>query len=425
MMDHALSRLEEAREEMRELADLLRHARLEAFQRGLLRAHLSMWAQPDQWRLLSLRIVMGKLMAVAFPIVLQSPHWTASYQKSWGSLYQTVVADHMWLHTAGFCPHVPAITKGFQHMQVMWVKYRPNGWRLEDDFMFPEGKATAPAPPSPPFTPHRSANKKSKAVPILRADGTIDPFQAVPRGAPRGRGRGDHSTGLVEPAGHIPSGRGNGKNKDQNNGAEEAVAGTTDEARPPSAAEEHTEAGPSPIDGPPPSAGPYPTAAKHPAATASTIMLDRPMPVGFSPRGAPGLAASPLAHRAPAAPAWAWPQAQQPPKLPPPPPFAPGFPPGSPPSSSSSSSNRPSSSGQLSAKAEPFTPGARAAATEPSAGGCSSSSAANSRRSSPVLGSPAPGRMSGLYVAYDGQDESAVGKGEGIESTGGLDTATA
>lgn len=294
MMDYALSRLEEATEEMREVADVLRHARLDHFQHGIRRAHLSMWGQPDQWRLLSLRIVMGKLMAVALPIILQSPQWAARYRQLWGSMHLNVVADHMWLHTAGFCPHVPAITKGFQHMQVMWVKYRPNGWRLEDDFMFTEGKADAPPPPSPPPTPHRSAKQKSKAVPTLHLNGTIDPSQAVPGSSPRDQGKA--------------------KSKENEKDAEEAVAGTTDGAKPPSAAGEITEAGSSPINGPPPCAGPPPAATGPPAATVPTIMLDRPMPVGFSPSAGPSIAASPLAHPAAAAavPAWVWPQTHQP-----------------------------------------------------------------------------------------------------------------
>lgn len=264
MMDHALSRLEEAREEMLDVADDLRQAaRLDGFQLGLYRAHLSMWSQPDQWRLLSLRIVMGKLTAVALPFVLQSPLWAAGYGKLWANMLPYIVADHMWLHMAGFCPHEPVITTtGFQNMQVLWVKYRPDGWKPEDDFVFPEGAAAAPAPPppSPPFTPHRGANKKkSKVVPIVRPDGTIDLSQMAPRGGPRGRGRGGQSARLVEPATKAPpSGKRKEASNDNGKSAEEAVAETIDEAGPSSAAEKTTEADPTPVTGPPHFAGRYP-----------------------------------------------------------------------------------------------------------------------------------------------------------------------
>ncbi|KUI57568.1 hypothetical protein VP1G_04905 [Cytospora mali] len=411
MMDHALSRLEDAREDIREEADFLRHAKLDNFQLGILRAHRCMWDQSDQWRLISLRIVMGKLMAVAFPLILQSPHWANRYRQLWGTMYLHVVADHIWLHTADFCPHVPAITKGFQHMQIRWVKYRPNGWKLEDDFMFPKGKAPDPSPPSPPSTPHRTAKKKPKAIPTLRPDGTIDTSQAAPRGGPRGRGRGGPSNGLVQPTAKGHNGQGKEKDKGKDKSAEEAVAGTTDNAGPTSAADTTNDAGPSPIAGPPSSTGPYPTTVRNPAAGAT--MLDRPMPVGFAPYAGANVTASPFYQ--PPAPAWAWPQTLQlyrPSPPPPHPPFAPGFPP-SPSFSgypSSSSSNRPSSSGQLSATAEPFMPNVRLNATEPSLG---SSPHSVTRLPSPVLDSPTRLRMAELYLSHEpGESSTDAGKGK-------------
>lgn len=416
MMDHALSRLEEATEDIAELTDLLRHARLDDFQQEILRAHMSMWAQPDQWRLLSLRIVMGKLMAVAFPIILQSPHWKTRFKQLWGDMHTNVVADHIWLYKTGYCPHAPAITKGFQHMQIMWVKYRPDGWKLEDDFLFPEGKATKPGP-------HRNAKKKSKVVATHRADCAINQPQAVPRGGHHGRGRLDDSTGLVEPLARIHIGQSKTTSKKTDHNAKEAIAGTTDESRPLSAAEENTEAGLPQIHGPPPSAGKYPTTVANPRATATTPMVDRPMPVGFWPHAGLIRAVNPFVAQAPAAPTWAWPNGvQQQLYMANPPPFAPGFPPGSPSSFSASypSSNRPSSSGQLSATAEPFMPGV-AAVTDPSMGECSSSV---TRLSSPVLGSPTPSRMSELYATYDGQHESACGELEDKTCSDGLDADT-
>ncbi|KUI66922.1 hypothetical protein VM1G_02063 [Cytospora mali] len=416
MMDHALSRLEDAREDIREEADFLRHAKLDNFQSGILRAHRSMWDQPDQWRLMSLRIVMGKLMAVAFPLILQSPHWANKYRQFWGTMHLRVVADHIWLHTAGLCPHVPAITKGFQHMQIMWVKYRPNGWKLEDDFMFPKDKAPGPSLPSPPSTPRRTVKKKAKAIPTIRPDGTIDTSQAAPRGGPRGRGRGGPSNGLVQPTTKGHNGQGKEKDeekvKEKEKGAEEAVAGTTDKSRPFSAAETTNDAGASPIAGPPCSTGPYPTAVQNHAP--GTTMLDRPLPVGFAPYAGAIATASPVSQ--PLAPAWAWPQTLQvyrpSPPPPPPAPFAPGLPP-SPSLSgypSSSSSNRPSSSGQLSATAEPFMPSVRVNATEPSMSGSSHSV---TRLPSPVLDSPTRLRMAELYLSHEpGESSTDASKGK-------------
>ncbi|ROW02069.1 hypothetical protein VPNG_07691 [Cytospora leucostoma] len=379
MMDHALSRLEEAREEIREVAGSLRRANLDSFQRGILGALLSMWDQPDQWRLLSLRIVMGKLMAVAFPIILQSPHWATKYKPAWGDMYFHTVADHMWLHTAGFCPHVRAITTGFKHMQIMWVKYRPNGWKLEDDIGFSAGRVPPSLSLSSP--PHSSAD-------------------------PRGRGRGDQATGLVQHGNLVSSGqdkaakKDKGKTVDDDEEKEEAIAGTTDNTGPTSAAEGAAMSGSAPIAGPPLSAGPYPVEIQNPAAPPA-IMLDRPMPVGFLMRPGSYMTAGPMYAPQAVVPDWTWPQVPPQPLYSPQPSFTlPGMSPsptilGLP--ASPTPTRRPESSGQLSATAEPFKPGVRAAVTEPSSLGSFSP---------PVLDSPIL-CLSDLHVTDEKRGERA------------------
>lgn len=357
MMDHALSRLEEAREEIREVADNLRHADLDSFQWGILGGLLSMWDQPDQWRLLSLRIVMGKLLAVALPIILQSPHWATKYKPAWGDMYFHAVADHIWLHAADFCPRVPAITNGFEHMQIVWVKYRPNGWKLEDDIKFSAGRA--PPSLSSPYTPHHNGQDK---------------------GAKKDKG----------------------KTVEVDEDKEEATTGTTDSTGPASAAEGTAMSGSAPIAGPPLSAGPYPVEMQNPAASPA-IMLDRPMPVGFLMRAGSHLAAGPMYGPQAAVPAWTWPQVPPQPLYSPQPAFAqPGL--GLSPSptilglpASPTASRGPESSGRLSATAEPFMPGVRAAATEPSSLGSFSP---------PVLDSPVL-RLSDLCVTDEKRGERA------------------
>lgn len=59
-------------------------------------------------------------------------------------------------------------------MKFLWVKYRPDDWVPTDDLMFPERateSAHAPSPPPSP-TPASSTKRKSKAIPIMRPDGT-------------------------------------------------------------------------------------------------------------------------------------------------------------------------------------------------------------------------------------------------------------
>lgn len=94
MMDHALDQLDAATEVIEKLVPALRHANLDTFEFDLRVSMLIMYDQPDQWRIRSLRIVMGKLMAVCFPLILQSRRWESVYELLWGILRIRVVADH-------------------------------------------------------------------------------------------------------------------------------------------------------------------------------------------------------------------------------------------------------------------------------------------------------------------------------------------
>lgn len=190
MMDHALTNLEAAAEEMQKLEKTLRGSKLDEFESNIRLALLMMYDQPDQWTIRALRIVMGKLMAVCFPFILQSPRWSRIYQPLWGILRVHVVVDHKWLSAAEQCCSSDIISSGFEHMDVLWVKYRGKGWLPSDDLMFPKSEvANLPAPPDPPLKP-AGGRKKSRAIPIVRpGDKTVV----------RGRGN-NQSAGIVQPA---------------------------------------------------------------------------------------------------------------------------------------------------------------------------------------------------------------------------------
>lgn len=230
MMDFAIDRIEEATAEIVKKLPSLRHAQLESFEYGIRMALLNMYDEPDQWRIRALRIVMGKLMAVCFHIILQSPAWAPKFEKLWGALRIRVVADHKWLYQAELCERNAVIMYGFQNMQIRWANYRGENWQPADDLMFPEDQIdTLPKPPSqsPPSTPHRK-KKMSKAIPIVSPGGTIAPRpNTIPRG--RGRGRGV-PTGLVEPA--PQPARGKGKQTKKAQAPEKAATGATEEAGP-------------------------------------------------------------------------------------------------------------------------------------------------------------------------------------------------
>ena len=227
MMDFALNHIEQATAEIVKKLPVLQNAQLEAFEHGLRMALLNMYEEPDQWIIRALRIVMGKLMAVCFHIILQSPAWSTKFEKLWGVLRVRVVADHKWLYQAGLCERNAVIMYGFEHMSILWTKYRGEEWQPADDLMFPEDAVdTLPKPPQrdPPSTPHGN-KKKSKAIPIISPGGTIAPR---PNTLPRGKGRGRGApTGLVEPA--PQPARGKGKQKMKAQVTQKAAIGTIEE----------------------------------------------------------------------------------------------------------------------------------------------------------------------------------------------------
>lgn len=168
MMDQAIDQIDETTEKVQGNLESLRLANLDEFEMSIRRALLIMYDEPDQWRIRALRIVMGKLMAVCFPLILQSQRWNI-YEKLWGVLRVRVVADHKWLYQAGMCPRSDVILFGFENLSVIWVRYRKEGWQPSDDLMFPpEEIECPPAPPaSAPPTP-AGGKKKSKAIPIVK-----------------------------------------------------------------------------------------------------------------------------------------------------------------------------------------------------------------------------------------------------------------
>lgn len=256
MMDLALNQIEEATAEIAKKLPSLRHAQLESFEYGIRLALLNMYDEPDQWRIRALRIVMGKLVAACFHIILQSPGWAQKFETLWGILRVRVVADHKWLYQAGLCERNAVIMYGFENMNILWRNYRDGDWQPADDLMFPEDQVdTLPKPPphSPPSTPQRK-KKMSKAIPIVSPGGTIAPRpNTIPRG--RGRGRGA-PTGLVEPA--PQPARGKGKQVMKAQVPEKAATGATEEAGPSST----TKAAPTPTSGPTNEGGPSSAAAR-------------------------------------------------------------------------------------------------------------------------------------------------------------------
>lgn len=230
MMDFALERLEETTAEIVKKLPSLRHANLDSFEYGIRLALINMYDEPNQWVIRALRIVMGKLMAACFHIILQSPAWAQKYERLWGVLRVRVVADHKWLYQAELCERNSVIMHGFENFKILWTNREGDVWQPADDLRFPEDKVdTLPKPPaqSPPSTPQRK-KKMSKAIPIVSPGGTIAPRPTtMSRG--RGRGRGQ-PTGLVEPAPQPV--RGKGKQVMKAKVPEKAAAETTAEAGP-------------------------------------------------------------------------------------------------------------------------------------------------------------------------------------------------
>lgn len=168
MMDQAIDQIDYTIEQVRRNFGVLRVANLDEFEMSIRQALLIMYNENDQWRIRALRIVMGKLIAVCFPLLVQSQRWVI-YRKWWGVLRVRVVADHMWLYQAGMCQRSDVILAGFESLVVIWVRYRKEGWQPADDLMFPPHEVEDPPnpPASAPPTP-AGGKKKSKAIPIIK-----------------------------------------------------------------------------------------------------------------------------------------------------------------------------------------------------------------------------------------------------------------
>lgn len=182
---------------------------LDGFSDGVRIAMSMTYDEPDQWRIRALRVVMGGLMAVAFPLLLQSPRWGIKYCAEWRPLRPRVVADHVWLtegaDETGTGKRVmernESILAGYENMDLVWQTYRSDEWQPADDLMFPDRGDDDPAdlrfvPPAViasikaksddddndhhhhgvdtrgrPDVRGRSRNR-SRAIPIMRPDGT-------------------------------------------------------------------------------------------------------------------------------------------------------------------------------------------------------------------------------------------------------------
>ncbi|POS79752.1 hypothetical protein DHEL01_v201847 [Diaporthe helianthi] len=221
MMDEAVRRIDKARAEIvQQLPVVQQNSRMfDKFEHGFRMALINMYAEPNQPLLRDLRIVVGKLVADIFHVVLQSPAWSTKYERHWGILRVRAVADHKWLYQAGLCEKNAVIMHGFEQMSILWQNHRGEGWQPAVDIMFPENLAyTLPRPP-PPST-QQSTRRATRAIPIVSPDGTVTarPGTTVPRGMSRGgrggRGRGAPS-GLVEPAPQPARGKGKGKQKEK------------------------------------------------------------------------------------------------------------------------------------------------------------------------------------------------------------------
>lgn len=383
MMDYAIKRIEEGTAEIVKKLPIIRHSQLESFEYGLRMALLNMYDEPNQWIIRALRIVMGKLMAVCFHIILQSPGWAQKFEKLWGTLRIRVVTDHKWLYQAGLVERNPVIMYGFENMSILWANYRGD-WQPADHLTFPEDQVdTLPKPPpqSPPSTPH-PRKKMSKAIPIVNPDGTIAPRpNTIPRG--RGRGRG-MPTGLVEPA--PQPARGKGKQKAQV--PEKAATGATEEAGPSST----TKAAPTTASGTTNEGGPSSAAAARDDPFASDVVnlaywANMASKSNFSrPNlGSPTHSGPP--HSCPA------------------------------PRRFSSPTRPSSSSSALSAAAEPFLPGGPLHSGESSTGKRPSSiTHTDAQTSTDYLESPS--RLADLYDIDDDELERHQGKGKGKEVAG-------
>lgn len=163
LMDQAIDQIDEATEQIKEIQPQLRNLNLDLFGDHIQQALLIMYSEPDQWRIRALRIVMGKLMAVCFPLILEkcSCSWESGWRQGVDFLRMRVVADHKWLYQAGWCVRNEAIMKGNESMEVGWVRYRPKGWKPSDDLLFPEDDFdNLPDQPSPFSAPSHTHCRK-------------------------------------------------------------------------------------------------------------------------------------------------------------------------------------------------------------------------------------------------------------------------
>lgn len=197
-MEHTLRQIEHATKSIEALAPGLRLLDdLDVFSHGLRVAMAMAYDEPDQWRIRALRIVMGGLMAVAFPLLLQHSRWATKYWVEWGSLRERVVADHLWLTAAAvgegqgegtktmmmtMIERNDVILAGYENMSLLWKDHRYEGWQPADGLMFPEKGGDdptnlRPVPPTPDLSSLENVRKergrkRSRAIPIMRPDGT-------------------------------------------------------------------------------------------------------------------------------------------------------------------------------------------------------------------------------------------------------------
>lgn len=172
MMDQAIDQIDDTTEQVQGNLRFLRVANLDELEISIRRALLIMYDEPDQWRIRALRIVMGKLMAVCFPLLVQSQRWVI-YRKWWGMLRVRVVADHKWLYQAGMCRRSDVMLSAFESLNVIWVRYRKEGWQPSDDLMVPPQEVEdPPAPPASAPTTPAGGKKNSKAIPIVKPSGS-------------------------------------------------------------------------------------------------------------------------------------------------------------------------------------------------------------------------------------------------------------
>lgn len=216
MMDRAITQIDVMLAEIKNIQHIFRpDSNLDQFEEHLRRALYIMYDEPDQWRIRGLRKVMGKVMNVCFPILLKSVRWNSHYKTRWTEYYQNgfhfplqirVVNDHRWLYKSNWFPRNADIMRGFDHMEVMWIRYRDKGWKgwkPEDDLMFPDledNKQPAPlssyfsAPPTP-----AGGKKKSKAIPIIKPV-IFDPLASGQSSTTGSKAKGSkHLTGMVQP----------------------------------------------------------------------------------------------------------------------------------------------------------------------------------------------------------------------------------